>query len=140
MTTLSSFLIYSLLSSSLLSITRAQDRAPHGFAYKNPTAFSPSAFDFFHQNTNGDQPITRYPCAGTICSPLALAVTVESALAHESKSTGLEMGGRRVGAGAIAGMVFGFVFVVILAMRVYYGVVTRQANLSRSYCVQLQPA
>ncbi|XP_028113308.1 uncharacterized protein LOC114311363 [Camellia sinensis] len=109
---------------------RAQDQAPHGFAYKNPTTFSSSAFDFFHQNTNDDQPISRYPCVATICSPLALAATVESALAYESKSTGPKMGGRRVGAGAIAGMLFGFVFVVILPMRVYYGVATRQANLS----------
>ncbi|KAL7244090.1 hypothetical protein ACSBR1_016343 [Camellia fascicularis] len=125
--------------SQIAIFMEARDRAPHGFAYKNPTAFSPSAFDFFHQNTDNDQPITRYSCAVTICSPLALATTVESALAYESKSTGSEMGGRRVGVGAIAGMVFRFVFVVILAMRVYYGVVTRQANLSRSYCVQLQP-
>ena len=128
MTPMSSLLLFSFLS--FLSITTAQDRAPHGLAHEHPIAFSPSAFEFFHPVTEA-----KNPCEASNCSPLPLAATVASSLAHESRSTP-ERSGSRVGASGIAGLVFGFAFVVLLAMGVYYVMVTRKANLSRSNSVQ----
>ncbi|CAK9174380.1 unnamed protein product [Ilex paraguariensis] len=118
---------------SMLSLTRAQDRAPHGIAYENPVAFSPSAFDFFHPNTQ--QPSSENPCGASNCSPLPLAATVQSSPAHESRSKP-NAGESRMGAGGIAGILFGFVFAVLLAMGVYYVVITRRANMSRTDSVQ----
>ncbi|CAL5436047.1 unnamed protein product [Camellia sinensis] len=118
---------------SLLSITRAQDRAPHGLVYESPMAFSPSAFDFFHPNTKHKS--TQDPCAASNCSPWPLAATVASTLGHQSVSTPTS-GRSGVGAGGIAGIVFGFVCVVVLAMGVYYMAVTRRANSSRTNSVQ----
>ncbi|XP_059660576.1 uncharacterized protein LOC132306970 [Cornus florida] len=123
---MASILVFTFLT--FLSITRAQERAPHGLSYENPMAFSPSAFDFFHPNTQ--QPGTKTPCAASNCSPLTLAATVKSSSAHESRSTP-ESSGNRMGAGGIAGIVFSFVFAVLLAMGVYYVTITRRANLSR---------
>ena len=122
-----SFLLF--FSLALLSLARAQGRAPHGLAYENPMAFSPSAFDFFHPN--GQKPSTQNPCAASNCSPLPMAAQVEASLAHQSKASS-----NRVGAGGIAGIVFGFVFAVLLAMGVYYVAVTRRANLTRANSVQ----
>lgn len=121
---MASILIFTLLS--FLTITRAQDRAPHGLAYSHPLALSPSAVDFFH-------PSTQDPCAESNCSPLPIAATVASTLAHESKSPPEE---GRLGAGGVAGIVFGFVCAVVLAIGVYYEVVKRRANLTRTKPVQ----
>ncbi|PSR95191.1 Protein HEG 1 like [Actinidia chinensis var. chinensis] len=126
-----SILIFTLLS--FLSSTRAQGRAPHGIVYESPMAFSPSAFDFFHPNTKN--PGSEDPCVTSNCSPLPLAATVASTLAYKSRST-QEKGGGQVGAGGVAGIVFGFVCAVLLAMGVYYVVVKRRANLTRSNSVQ----
>ncbi|KAI3748248.1 hypothetical protein L6452_11210 [Arctium lappa] len=113
-----------LLILILLFIThsRAQGRAPHGLAHEKLVAFSPSAYDFFHSNT---QP----------SSPLPLAATVQSSLAHESREENSNKGGGKVGAGGIAAIIFSFVFVLLLAMGVYYVATTRQANLSRNNTV-----
>ncbi|GFS30859.1 hypothetical protein Acr_00g0014510 [Actinidia rufa] len=127
-----SILIFILLS--FLSSTRAQVRAPHGIVYESPMAFSPSTFDFFHPNTKNQG--SEDPCAIPNCSPLPLAATVASSLAYESRST-QEKGGGQVGAGGVGGIVLGFVCAVLLAMGVYYGVVKRRANLTRTNSVQL---
>ncbi|KVI09363.1 uncharacterized protein LOC112529816 [Cynara cardunculus var. scolymus] len=114
----------SLLLVLMLLITthsRAQGRAPHGLAHEKLVAFSPSAYDFFHPNT---QP----------SSPLPLAATVQSSLAHESRAEN-NKGGGKVGAGGIAAIIFGFVFALLLAMGVYYVATTRRANLSRNNTV-----
>ncbi|KAF7115343.1 hypothetical protein RHSIM_RhsimUnG0058600 [Rhododendron simsii] len=103
---MASALIFTLLS--FFTITRAQDRAPHGLAYENPMAFSPSAVDFFHPDPK--HPGTQDPCAESNCSPLPLAATVASNVARESKSRPEERGGNRLGAGGSAGIVFGFVY------------------------------
>ncbi|CAK9143242.1 unnamed protein product [Ilex paraguariensis] len=137
MTPMASLLAFALLS--MLSIARSQDRAPHGITYENPVAFSPSAFEFFHPNT--EQPSSKNPGASSNCSPLAncspltLAATVQSTLAHDSISTP-NTGGSKMGVGGIVGIVFGFVFSVLLAMGVYYVAITRRSNFSRTNSVQ----
>ncbi|KAI3793742.1 hypothetical protein L1987_36364 [Smallanthus sonchifolius] len=110
-----------LLILNLLFFTTlgAQDRAPHGLVHDNLMALSPSAYNFFHPN--------EHLCEESNCSPLPLAATVQSSLAHESR-----VGQAKVGAGCIAAIIFGFVFVILLAMGTYYVVTTRQANLRRN--------
>lgn len=122
-------------SLTILSIARAQDRAPHGVAYENPVAFSPSAYDFFHPNTQNHK--TKEPCYLSNCSPLPMAAqVVEATPAHESGASTSQHGRSQVGAGGMAGIVFGFVFAVLLAMGVYHVVITRRANTSRTNSVQ----
>ncbi|XP_059429181.1 uncharacterized protein LOC132164424 [Corylus avellana] len=121
------FLFFSLLT--LLSIARAQDGAPHGIVYENPIAFTPSAYDFFH-------PSTQRSCETSNCSPLPVAAqVVEATPGHESRELESQKGSR-VGAAAIAGIAFGLVFAVLLGMGVYYVVITRRANVSRTNSVQ----
>ncbi|KAF3455000.1 hypothetical protein FNV43_RR05448 [Rhamnella rubrinervis] len=121
--------LFVLLSSlTLLSISGAQDRAPHGLANEDPVSFSPSAYDFFHPATQN--PNNKNSCGGTSCSPLPLAAQVEANEAYESKVSTPQNGRSSVGAGAIAGIVFGLAFVVLSAMGVYYVVVNRRSNTS----------
>ena len=128
-----SFLL--LLSSlALLSIARGQGRAPHGIAYENPMAFSPSAYEFFHPKTQ--EPDTKNPCAASNCSPLPIAAQVESAKALESKVSTQQKSRHQLGAGGIVGIVFGLAFAVLLAMSVYYVLNTRRANANRANSVQ----
>ncbi|XP_076944284.1 uncharacterized protein LOC143614846 [Bidens hawaiensis] len=102
----------------------AQDRAPHGLAHENLIALSPSAYSFFHPN---QQLGVLHSCEYSNCSPLPLAATVESTLAHESKA-----GRAKVGAGCIAAIIFGFVFLILLAMGAYYVVTTRRTNFRKN--------
>ncbi|KAM7496732.1 hypothetical protein LguiA_021146 [Lonicera macranthoides] len=124
-------LLFAILN--LLSLARAQNRAPHGIVNAKPMALSPSAFDFF--NPNDQQPSTKNPCVVSNCSPFPIAATVQSSLAHESRST-IKKCEAGVGAGGVAAIIFGFVFVVLLAMGAYYVVVTRRANMGRTTSVQ----
>ncbi|GLT33802.1 hypothetical protein SLA2020_083630 [Shorea laevis] len=131
----SSFLL--LLSSlALLSIAKSQDRAPHGIAYENPVAFSPSAYEFFHPKTQ--DPDANHPCAAaSSCSPLPVAVEVRANQALESKVLARQNGGgNRLKAGGVAAIVFGCAIVVLLGMGVYYLAITRRANLNRAKSVQ----
>ncbi|XWS28962.1 hypothetical protein CRYUN_Cryun25bG0116100 [Craigia yunnanensis] len=133
MSPFASFLL--LLSSlALLSIARGQDRAPHGIAYENPMAFSPSAYEFFHPKT--EEPDTKNPCAASNCSPLPIAAQVDARKELESKVSTQQKSGHRLGAGGIAGIVFGLAFAVLLAMGVYYALNTRRANANRANSVQ----
>lgn len=120
---------------SLLSITTSQDRSPHGLAHENPMAFSPSAFEFFHPDNR--QPSKVNPCAASGCSPLPIAATVQSSLAYASRST-QNRGGSGIRAGGIAGIIFGFVFVVLLAMGVYYVVIKHVTNMSKNNSAQAE--
>ncbi|XP_030447799.1 uncharacterized protein LOC115670628 [Syzygium oleosum] len=134
MTPMPSFLLI-LLTPTFLCLARAQDRAPHGLAYENPVAFSPSAYDFFHPNTQ--QTTVRNPCAESSCSPLPEAAQMaEAAQAQEGKLSATHDGKSRMGAGGIVGIVFGLAFAVLLAMGVYYVVVTRRANTSKAKAIQ----
>ncbi|XVE79755.1 hypothetical protein DITRI_Ditri14bG0082000 [Diplodiscus trichospermus] len=133
MSPFASFLL--LLSSlALLSIARGQGRAPHGIAYESPMAFSPSAYEFFHPKTK--EPDTKNPCAASNCSPLPIAAEVEATKAVESKVSTQQKSGHRLGAGGIAGIVFGLAFAVLLAMGVFYVLNTRRANANRATSVQ----
>lgn len=115
----------------LLSIVRAQDRAPHGIANASPVAFSPSAYDFFHPKS--EQPNGKNPCLESDCSPLPMAAEViASNKAYESKKSS----GSGVGIGGVTGIVFGFVFAILLAMGAYYIVNTRRANVNRANSVR----
>lgn len=117
-----------LFSLTVLSISGAQERAPHGLANEDPVSLSPSAYDFFHPTTKN--PNTKNPCGGASCSPLPLAAQVQANEAYASKVSTPQNGRSRVGAGAIAGIVFGFAFVVLSAMGVYYVAVNRRSNSS----------
>ncbi|XP_022732023.1 uncharacterized protein LOC111286369 [Durio zibethinus] len=133
MTPFASFLL--LLSSlALLSIARSQDRAPHGIAYENPMAFSPSAYEFFHPKTQ--EPDTKNPCAASNCSSLPIAAHVDATKALESKESTAQKSGHRLGSGGIAGIVFGLTFAVLFAMGVYYVHNTRRANANQATSVQ----
>lgn len=116
---------------SLLSVTRAQ--YPHGLTHQNPMAFSPSAFEFFHPDNL--QPSSESPCAASGCRPLHISATVQSSLAYESRSPP-NKGGSRMTAGGIFGIVFGFVFVALLAMGVYYLMIKHHSNMSKSNSAQ----
>ncbi|XP_014497504.1 uncharacterized protein LOC106759005 [Vigna radiata var. radiata] len=121
--------LLSLVSLTLVSIVVAQERAPHGLVYENPEAFSPSAYNFFHPNEK--KPESRDPCATSKCSPMPLVAQVEATEIHESRAKTPEGGSRKLGAGGIAGIVFGVAFVVVLAMGVYHVRFTRPTNMSR---------
>lgn len=125
------FLVVFFSLSLLPGIARAQGRAPHGLAYENPMAFSPSAFDFFHPNGQQQQNLPCGTASNINCSPLPMAAQV----GHESKESSRSRHSG-VGAAGIAGIVFGFVFAVLLAMGVYYVVVTRRANVTRANSIQ----
>ncbi|KAK8550931.1 hypothetical protein V6N13_119432 [Hibiscus sabdariffa] len=133
---MSSFVSFLLLLSSLalLTIANSEGRAPHGIAYENPTAFSPSAYEFFHPKTQA--PDTKNPCAASNCSPLPIAAQMDSTKALESEVSAQKESGHRLRAGGIAGLVFGLAFVVLLAMGVYYVLNVRQANAKRANYVQ----
>lgn len=130
--TVSFFLLFSSLT--LLSISSAQERAPHGLARENPMALSPSAYNFFHPSTQN--PVAKDPCVASNCSPLPIAAHVEATEGHESRFSGSQNGRIRVGAGGIAGIVFGLGFVVFLAMGVYYVIVVRRTNMTRANTVK----
>ncbi|KAI3520512.1 hypothetical protein L1887_09961 [Cichorium endivia] len=119
-------IIIILFLTILFFTTRAQDRAPHGLNHNKLIALPPSAYEFFHPIQN--------QCQESKCSPLPLPATVESSLAHESRTEN-EKGRGKFGSGGIAAIMFGFVFAVLVAMGVYYVLTTRQANLSRKSTV-----
>ncbi|XP_039068371.1 uncharacterized protein LOC120214570 [Hibiscus syriacus] len=125
---MSSIVTFLLLLSSLalLTIAYGEGRAPHGIAYENPTAFSPSAYEFFH-------PKTRVPGLSPTIVTLA---QMGSAKALESKVSAKKESGHRLGAGGIAGLIFGLAFVVLLAMGVCYVLNVRQTNANRAGYVQ----
>ncbi|KAJ7947810.1 putative Transmembrane protein [Quillaja saponaria] len=130
------FSIFFLLSVTLLDIATAQGRAPHGLVYENPVAFPPSAYDFFHPNTQ--QPQNQDPCHASKCSPMSIAAEVEATQAYGTKALASPngVGRKQLGIGGVTGVVFGFAFAVLLAMSVYYVVAKRRANMNKSATVQ----
>lgn len=130
----SSFLVLCLSFLSVPYSAHGQERAPHGLANESPMVLSPSAIEFFHpKSTNpadGGSPLSP-PSLSTFSS--STTGVAESSLAHESKlSKSTSSGGSRVGIGGLVGIVFGFILVLLLAMGVYYVVVTRQTNATRA--------
>ncbi|KAI3511778.1 hypothetical protein L1887_18936 [Cichorium endivia] len=126
------FLLLLFVTLISFTTTKSQERSPHGLAYENPMAFSPSAYNFFHPKAN--PPRIQDPCEESGCSPLPMAATVQSSLAQESASKN-EKSGSKIGAGGVAGVIFGFVFVVLVAMGAYFVVSTRRTNLGRKNTV-----
>ncbi|GAB4859218.1 hypothetical protein Ancab_010678 [Ancistrocladus abbreviatus] len=112
-------LLFFLVISSF-SVSRGQERAPHGLAYESPIAFSPAAYDFFHPNA--------HPSTCDDCSPYPLAAQVRASEAQQLQVT--KRG--EMGAGGVVGIVVGIVLAVLLAMGVYYIAVTRRLNLKRA--------
>lgn len=110
---------------SLISITIHAETRVHGLNNQNPVALSPQAFEFFH-------PKSLQPNAAAGPS-LPLAASVESTPAHESVATHEK---KHMGAGAIAAIPLGFVFVGLIAMGAYYVVSKRRANLRRASAEQ----
>jgi len=121
-----------LLSLSLVTIVTSQERAPHGLVNQNPEAFSPSAYEFFHPNSQKHGYDKKDdPCTSSNCSPLQ-PLAVEATQINESKGAKLDKGRKHLGAGGIVGIIFGVAFVVVLAMSVYHVRVTRKANMIRA--------
>ncbi|KAF7823406.1 putative transmembrane protein [Senna tora] len=132
-----SFLFFSSLT--LLSIAASQERAPHGIANEQPVAFSPLAYDFFHPTARKPENITDPSCSASQCSPLPEAAQVgeEATQIYESNKVLKSQNGRKhLGAGGVAGIVFGVALAVLLAMGVYYVRAKRQANMTRANTVQ----
>lgn len=101
-------------------------------------ALSPSAFQFFHPNS----PLSsaNVPCSESHCVPVSsfsgAATEAQAAQVHEVVKPGSKANGTGVGAVGVAGIVFGFVLIVLLAMGVYYVVITRRSNANRANSVQ----
>ncbi|KAF9595684.1 hypothetical protein IFM89_002588 [Coptis chinensis] len=137
-----SFFLFFVSFLSFLFVASAQGRSPHGLAYESPMVLSPSAFEFFHPTSSSSSPNADSPCVTSDCAPLPLSSfsssssVAKSSLAHESRLSTSSTNGNRLGVGGIVGILFGFVVVVLLAMGVYYVVVTRQTNTSRANSVQ----
>ncbi|KAL6559910.1 hypothetical protein OROGR_005027 [Orobanche gracilis] len=132
------FFLFTSLT-SLHNTAEAQGRAPHGLAYEKPLAFSPSAYDFFHPNPASGPVTHENPCVGSRCAPIPLSsfssssAVVMASPDHESKfSTASSRRRSRIGAGGIAGILFGFVLAVLTAMGVLYVVKRRRTNVTRS--------
>ncbi|GMI94279.1 hypothetical protein like AT2G28410 [Hibiscus trionum] len=125
---MSPFSCFLLLLSSLalVSIANGQDRAPHGIANENPTAFSPSAYEFFHPKAR--KPDSENPCATSNCSPLSIAAEVDASKALETRVLPQHKPGHGMGGGAVAAIVFGSAFVALSAMGVFYVLNSRGAN------------
>ncbi|CAI0453024.1 unnamed protein product [Linum tenue] len=126
-------LITIFISSSPTFITRAraQGRAPHGLAYEGPVAFSPSAVEFFHPNNNNNQQLPAVTSGHPEAAQLAAAAKTSTTSTPDEQSK--VSGGRSgLGAGAIAGIVFGVGFSVFMAMGAFYVVRARRANLSKA--------
>ncbi|XP_010253675.1 PREDICTED: uncharacterized protein LOC104594853 [Nelumbo nucifera] len=137
LTTLFSFIIFFFLTFPF--VARAQGRAPHGLAYESPMAFSPAAFEFFHPTAQ--RPVSS--CAQSLdCAPLPLSFSsvssavAQSTQAYQSKLSKPPTSSSGIRVGGIAGIVFGFVFAVLLAMGLYYVVTMRRANINRSISVR----
>ncbi|XP_040993588.1 uncharacterized protein LOC121240261 [Juglans microcarpa x Juglans regia] len=108
-----SFLLIFSCMITILSIARAQDRA-HGVAYESPMAFSPSAYHFFHPNTQDSD--TKDHCSPSNCSSLPVAAeprVTEAAQENESSASNSQQGRSRVAAGVTAGIASGFAFAVL---------------------------
>ncbi|XP_057526861.1 uncharacterized protein LOC130805995 [Amaranthus tricolor] len=120
-----------LFSVSLIYATFAQDRAPHGLAYQNPVAFSPTAYDFFHPNGRNQD-----PCVSSKCSPFPLAAQVHEAQAQSTAATAPRTHSGGIGAGAAVATIFAAIVIVCLAMGIYYVTKTRKANVNRNKTVQ----
>lgn len=126
------FLFYVL---ALVFAARAQERAPHGLAFENPVAFSPSAVEFFHPKTQ--QPNTKKPCEESSgCSPLPLAAEVEAIQTQESEASSSQKVGSRLGASGIAAIVVGLAFAVLVATGGFYVFSTRRANMNRDSSIK----
>ncbi|MBA0836212.1 hypothetical protein Goarm_008445 [Gossypium armourianum] len=134
MSPLLSFLLH-VSCLALLSIANGEGRAPHGIAYENPVAFSPSAYEFFHPKAQ--VPDSKSPCAASSCSPLPIAAQMDDGTtALESKVSTQKESGHQLGAGGIVGLVFGLAFAVLLAMGVYYVLNIRRSNANKANYVQ----
>lgn len=128
-------LLLLLSSFTILWLAAAQDRAPHGLAYENPMAFSPSAYDFFHPSAQ--QTNKNAPCRASGCSPLPMAAQVaEDAELKEGGISNRPSGGNRLGAGATAGIVIGLAIIVVSVVGIYHVIATRRANIHRANCVK----
>lgn len=119
-------LLFSTLA--ILSIAKAQGRAPHGLAAENPMALSPLAYDFF--NPTSENSNTKNPCGASSCSPLPLAAKVAATQAQDNLMSTPTSKTRSIGAGGIVGIMFGLAFLVLLVF------VARRTNTSRAMSVQ----
>ncbi|KAL4190223.1 hypothetical protein AMTRI_Chr07g74700 [Amborella trichopoda] len=118
------FFLFSLLPLAISQDDPMPERS-HGLANERPMQLSPQAVGFFN--------------------PEKRATPIQSAspphyLPSKPRATAIEEDGRvqtrhGIGAAGVAGIVFSFVFAVLLAIGAYYVVVTRRANTSRAITV-----
>lgn len=129
-------LLLILLSVSVLNAVAVEDRAPHGLANESPVAFSPSAYDFFHPNTQELPSKSSCGDSSSSCSPLPMAAQVGAMDTQESRDSESQSGQAAVRPGGIAGIVIGIALAAFLAFGVYYVTVTRRNNMRRANSVQ----
>ncbi|CAH9075211.1 unnamed protein product [Cuscuta europaea] len=106
-----SFLFLLALVLSFAAIVRAQDlRAPHGLAYHIPdaAAMSPEAYAFFNPG-DGRRPKTA----------ASANVASASASGHFPAEQSMPVVARNAGDDGVAGILIGFLFVVVVALGVY---------------------
>ncbi|XP_073102162.1 uncharacterized protein [Elaeis guineensis] len=129
----SSLLLFSSAHAQLHPIV-PQPRAPHGLVFENPMSFPPSAFEFFHPKSSppAEAPLPLVSSFPGATSSKARAEQVVASVWSAPPSHG------GVGAGGVAAVVFGLVFVVLVAMGASYVVAKRRANISRAHTL-VQP-
>uniref|UniRef100_A0A7N0TD33 Uncharacterized protein n=1 Tax=Kalanchoe fedtschenkoi TaxID=63787 RepID=A0A7N0TD33_KALFE len=87
---------------------------PHELAYENPVAFPHRLMNFFHPDAE-QSGSNKNSCHKSGCSPLSLAVHFESNQAQDRHVTSSQRDGGPE-AGAIASIVSGMVFAVLIGM------------------------
>lgn len=115
------FLSFSTLT--ILSIVQVQGRSPHGLTNEKPVAFSPSTYDFFHPTSQ--RPYANNACDTSNCSPLPISSKIETTEDEENLMSTPNGKTRYIGAGGIAGIMFGLGILVLIVF------VARQTNSSR---------
>ncbi|WOL04258.1 hypothetical protein Cni_G12979 [Canna indica] len=122
----SSTLLLTLLSYLLqLSSSNAQQpqfTSPHGIVYENPVLFPPSAYDFFHPNS--DAPATP-PLPETSSKARADAVVAASVLPAPPS-------GRGAAAAGVAAIVLGLAFITVAVMVASYVVIRHRADVKKA--------
>lgn len=141
MASLTSLLLFvsAVFISFLITVCRAQDRAPHGLANTSPLAFSPEAYEFFHPNTQGQS--SKGGCSAPDCSStLPLGASAAAVKSTPGVAQPAEEGGkkRRRGGHSLVSIPVGLVFALLVGLGAYFVFAARQRNAARAKLSELQ--